>query len=72
MELVYIRRDRKTNAVWIVMVTIASSTNIDYAIIFIQWYAMCTPKKYDTPLYFRILSVVLHAHTQLSRASVNG
>ena len=40
MELVYIRRDRKTNTVWIVMVTIASSTNIDYAIIFIQWYGM--------------------------------
>ena len=54
-----IQRDR-TNTVWIVMVTIASSTNIDYAIIFIQWYAMCTPKEIDTPLYFRILLCCMH------------
>ena len=56
----YLYRDKKTNTVWIVMVTIASSTNIDYAITFIQWYAMCTPKKFDTLLYLRILLCCMH------------
>ena len=44
---------------------VTSSTNIDYTIRFIQWYAMCAPKKIDTPLSVFQNSVVLHILTYL-------